>query len=127
MYMHLSGRNGTQATECDQHAFDGVIYTAGNIQQSRLMRYRAEPSLAPTHPFDDVELGPMLGQGSFGKVFRGIWNGAHVAVKVCTPLISRQLSLLSLKQATSIDSGSLASGHQPYLVQGPKLVPYKIL
>lgn len=33
----------------------------------------------------DVELGPLIGQGAFGKVYRGIWNGAPVAVKVCIP------------------------------------------
>lgn len=35
------------------------------------------------HPWEDVELGPLIGQGSFGKVYRGVWNGAPVAVKVC--------------------------------------------
>ena len=34
------------------------------------------------HPWEDVELGPLIGQGSFGKVYRGVWNGAPVAVKV---------------------------------------------
>ena len=33
--------------------------------------------------FEDVQLGPLLGQGGFGKVYRGLWNGAAVAVKVC--------------------------------------------
>ena len=33
-------------------------------------------------PFDDLQMGPLLGQGSFGKVYRAIWNGAPVAVKV---------------------------------------------
>ena len=38
------------------------------------------------HPWVDVELGPLIGQGSFGKVYRGVWNGAPVAVKVWAPL-----------------------------------------
>lgn len=38
---------------------------------------------AKKHPWEDVELGPLIGQGSFGKVYRGVWNGAPVAVKVC--------------------------------------------
>lgn len=33
-------------------------------------------------PFSDVILGPVLGQGSFGKVFRGVWQGTPVAIKV---------------------------------------------
>ena len=34
---------------------------------------------------EDVQLGPLLGQGGFGKVYRGLWNGAAVAVKVSYP------------------------------------------
>ncbi|KAG2489421.1 hypothetical protein HYH03_012059 [Edaphochlamys debaryana] len=33
-------------------------------------------------PFDDVKLGPLLGKGAYGRVYRGVWNGAQVAVKV---------------------------------------------
>lgn len=31
---------------------------------------------------DGVQLGPLLGKGSFGRVYQGIWQGQQVAVKV---------------------------------------------
>lgn len=34
--------------------------------------------------FAAVVLGPLLGQGGSGHVYRGLWNGATVAVKVVT-------------------------------------------
>jgi len=35
----------------------------------------------PRSPFDDVRLLRIVGQGSFGKVFYGLWMGSPVAVK----------------------------------------------
>ena len=33
-------------------------------------------------PFADVRLGPLVGKGSCGKVYRGIWDHMIVAIKV---------------------------------------------
>lgn len=40
---------------------------------------------------DDLQMGPLLGQGSFGKVYRAIWNGALVAVKVSHNIVVHSL------------------------------------
>lgn len=44
--------------------------------------WKAQSSEPDRKHSQDVELGPLIGQGAFGKVYRGIWNGAPVAVKV---------------------------------------------
>ena len=45
-----------------------------------------QQSLIDPEPFSAVNLGPLLGSGGSGHVYRGTWNGATVAVKVCTIL-----------------------------------------
>eukprot|EP00884_Botryococcus_braunii_P002377 jgi/Botrbrau1/1213/Bobra.0163s0021.1 len=49
-------------------------------QQSTSWRSRAAEAKQELQK--DVELGPLIGQGAFGKVYRGMWNGAPVAVKI---------------------------------------------
>ena len=33
-------------------------------------------------PVEGIELGPLLGRGSYGRVYLGRWNGQEVAIKV---------------------------------------------
>lgn len=42
------------------------------------------PSINKAMPtaFTDVRLGPLIGRGAYGRVYRGSWNGNTVAVKV---------------------------------------------
>ncbi len=43
--------------------------------------------------FEDVQLGPLLGQGGYGKVYRGLWNKTPVAVKVWGVFSNAQCSV----------------------------------
>eukprot|EP00878_Enallax_costatus_P013232 GHUV01013833.1.p1 GENE.GHUV01013833.1~~GHUV01013833.1.p1 ORF type:complete len:316 (+),score=72.02 GHUV01013833.1:1980-2927(+) len=61
-------------------------------------------------PFADIKLGPLLGKGAFGRVFRGTWNGKLVAVKVIE---------YSQEQ---MDDGCLLEGILSEQVQHPNVV-----
>jgi hypothetical protein len=60
---------------------------AGNAAASRRpVRKMASFSLMATDgPFQDIKLGPLLGKGAFGRVYRGTWRGCetHALVQGC--------------------------------------------
>jgi serine/threonine protein kinase len=37
-------------------------------------------------PVEGIELGPLLGRGSYGRVYLGRWNGQEVAIKASGPI-----------------------------------------
>ncbi|KAL0042668.1 hypothetical protein WJX79_007377 [Trebouxia sp. C0005] len=55
-------------------------------EASPIMLLPVPGTIAETEPFTAVNLGPLLGQGGSGHVYRGTWNGATVAVKVVEAL-----------------------------------------
>ncbi|CAG9467289.1 unnamed protein product [Pedinophyceae sp. YPF-701] len=61
----------------------GVINSAGSVGGGHLTASNDSSGIkAAKAPFVDVRLGPMIGQGGYGRVYKGLWDGAPVAVKI---------------------------------------------
>lgn len=56
----------------------------GSMESDRSMTTTTLPTFKRAMPsaFTDVRLGPLIGRGAYGRVYRGSWNGTTVAVKV---------------------------------------------
>lgn len=69
----------------------------------------------PRPPFEDVRLLRLVGQGSFGSVYFGLWIGAPVAVKIIKKLSTSGEQTAALKQ--DFEAALSASISHPNLVQ----------
>ncbi|KAL3138629.1 hypothetical protein ABBQ32_006391 [Trebouxia sp. C0010 RCD-2024] len=73
--------------------------------------------IEPSHtkdltPFQDVRLGPLVGKGSFGKVYRGIWKDTIVAIKVIEHVeeLRAVREPAALGHAPSLDQNGISAG-----------------
>ena len=88
-----------------QHYYIAALVPLVSEPPQELELAAPSPQLAPTHvgpthgraskhfaclpstgPFEGLLLGSLVGRGSFGRVYRGLWKGQLVGVKVCMPL-----------------------------------------
>ncbi|KAK6947737.1 PAS fold [Dillenia turbinata] len=70
--------------EKDIKHVSGSRESIASSRGSMLTRGDSEPNsiLDCEIPWEDLQLGEEIGQGSYGIVYRGTWNGSDVAVKV---------------------------------------------
>lgn len=100
------------------NSYHTSIISSSNSSQQKQQRQAAarKPQLpsfslmSKDEPFADIKLGPLLGKGAFGRVFRGMWNGKLVAVKV-----------IEYSQ-DQMDEGCLLEGILSEQVQHPNVV-----
>lgn len=78
------GSNAVQGVLSD-HMPDKADLAAqlmGKQQQQQQAGLAVGPQMLHRSPIPDLVLGPLLGKGGYGKVFRGLHKGQEVAVKV---------------------------------------------
>ena len=97
---------GILATEL---GIDGIVICGDvGLNMSCCMMFRIESSHAKgLTPFQDVRLGPLVGKGSFGKVYRGIWDNVIVAIKVSLLQVGMTNMLLPLRLVDKLPSRCL--------------------
>ncbi|CAK0735475.1 hypothetical protein CVIRNUC_000587 [Coccomyxa viridis] len=60
----------------------GTPGTRGSGRESSLMSMRDLLRARSEAPLEALELGPLIGRGSFGRVYKGRWRAGSVAVKI---------------------------------------------
>lgn len=74
----------SDALESGSTSGNGVSGSGGNRQRRECAPRGAQFSLMATNhdPMPDIKLGPLLGKGAFGRVYRATWQSRMVAVKI---------------------------------------------
>ena len=78
--MHITNYSLPFTEEEAKGLFFAVISQFANLSNHGHFSIEMDVSLVP---FEGVEMGPIIGKGSFGSVFKATWSGRVVAIKVC--------------------------------------------
>mmetsp|Transcript_2496 Transcript_2496/g.5471 ORF Transcript_2496/g.5471 Transcript_2496/m.5471 type:complete len:860 (-) Transcript_2496:94-2673(-) len=106
------GHFGDRRISADMFASNGSARSASSARTASGLE--SPLSLKPpTPPFEDVKLLRMIGKGSFGKVYYGMWMGAAVAVKV----LDTKGSASKSRDEPRFEASISASISHPHLVQ----------
>lgn len=84
-FMHITPSAAASKPSSRRGSLEGVLSDHMTANGQALVRESGlafGPRLVHKSPVPDLVLGPLLGKGGYGKVFRGLHKGQEVAVKV---------------------------------------------
>lgn len=63
-------------------SLDALAHEQAHRSRQARAQMHSQAALPATGPFEGLLLGTLIGQGSFGRVYRGVWKGQLVGVKI---------------------------------------------